>query len=388
MTMQKILTPDFIWAFFDQFTFSFIYQILITTLPIYLARLGSKEAEIGVLIGIFSVSSLVIRPFVGLALHKISERNFMIAGALLFAFSSLAYLLASPFWPFLVVRVLQGIGCAFFFTASVTFIANITPEAHRGQSLSYFYLSFNVSFALAPSFGMFLINHFSFTILFLVCTGLSLCSLMITTKLGKRNIKPLEDSSIQDKSFFSREALPPSTMIFLANNLWGALTAFFPLYALNQGMSNPGLFFAAYAIMIILCRGLGGKILDLYSREGVILPCLAANIIAMIILAFSRTVPMFILVAVIWGIGNAFLIPVLVAYTLDRAGSSRGPAMGTFSAFMELGVGLGAVITGIIIRLTTYPIMFLSLVLIGVINLNYFYFFVRKKDYLYTHSDR
>jgi hypothetical protein len=54
------------------------------------------------------------------------------------------------------------------------------------------------------------------------------------------------------------------------------------------------------------------------------------------------------------GLRAAFAIPALTAYTLDRGGSSRGPAMGTFTAFSDLGVSLGLVITGIIIRLTSY----------------------------------
>jgi hypothetical protein len=36
--------------------------------------------------------------------------------------------------------------------------ANTTPETHRGQSISYFFLSMNIAQASAPSFGMLLIN--------------------------------------------------------------------------------------------------------------------------------------------------------------------------------------------------------------------------------------
>ena len=139
MTTQKILTRDFVLCFFAQFTFSSVFYILIPTLPIYLSRLGAKEAEIGVLIGVFSVSSLVFRPIVGKPLLKIPERRFMIGGTLFFASSSVAYLFAPPFWPLLAVRVFQGIGLAFFSTASFTLLANITPEANRGQIISYFY---------------------------------------------------------------------------------------------------------------------------------------------------------------------------------------------------------------------------------------------------------
>src|SRR4030042_663744 len=256
MATQKILTRDFILCFFAQFTFTCVFHILIPTLPIYLSRLGSSEVEIGVLIGSLSVSSLVLRPFIGRALIKIPERNFMIAGALIFALTSVAYFFVSPFWPFLMVRIFQGIGMAFFYTASVTLIANISPDAHRGQSISYFFLAFNISFALAPAFGMFLIDLFSFTPLFLFCLGLSLCSLFLTTRLRRRKVEPLEDLFRQDDSIFSRKVIPSGIMAFFAHIIWGALTAFFPLYALDQGVANPGFFFRAYAIVLILGRTL------------------------------------------------------------------------------------------------------------------------------------
>jgi MFS family permease len=197
--------------------------------------------------------------------------------------------------------------------------------------------------------------------------------------LGRRQVVPLQDSSIDDGFLLTRKALPPSVISSLSLFVWGALTAFFPLYAINHGVANPGLFFTTIAIMLILGRAIGGKILDLYSREKVILPCLFTYIISMVILIFSKNLPMFILVAAIWGIGNAFLAPALMAYTLDRVGSPAGPTMATFTAITDLGLTLGPVIMGIILHSTNYPIMFLCLGITSLINLNYFYFFVRKK---------
>ena len=371
-TTQKILNREFLLTFFAQLALSFTFSLLVPTLPIYLLQSGATEVEIGVLIGIPGISSMVLRPFVGRTLSQIPERNFMLGGAVLLVICSAAYLWASPFWPLLIVRLLQGIGIALFYTASVTLIANVSPATHRGQSISYFYLAFQISSVLAPSFGMFLINHSSFTLLFMVCTGLSLCSLFVTFKLEERPVDPMGDQSVQDHPFFSRESLPPAIIAFMTSCVFGAITAFFPLYALNHGMANPGLFFSAFAVTIILGRALGGRILDLHGRGRAIFFSLSTYIIAMSIFPFSKTLPMFIVVAVIWGIGHTFLYPALAAYTLDLAGSSRGPAMGIFTAADDLGMGLGPILMGIVLRLTSYPIMFLCLALIGAINLSYF----------------
>jgi predicted MFS family arabinose efflux permease len=385
MSERKIFTRDFAFCFLAQFAFSSVLFVLAPTLPIYLSKSGSREAEIGVLIGISSIFSLMLRPFVGKGLSRRPERYFLSVGAFILTLSMVALLWISPFWPLLVVRAFQGVSAALFYTSSFTLIANISSEERRGQSISLYYLSNNVAFALVPAFGMVLINAFefpmNFTILFLFCTGLSICSLTFILKLGKREIPPLEDPLSAKQSLLNLPAVPPAIMAFLVNIIWGAIIAFFPLYAIDHGVSNPGLFFAVFAIMLILGRGFGGKLLDLYAkeREKIIFPCLIAYVIAMVLLAFSKTLLMFILVAVIWGMGNALLYPMLITIALDREGSDRGPAMGTYTGIADLGTGLGPVIMGLVLSWSNYQVMFLCLAFVAATNFLYFHYFIRRK---------
>jgi MFS family permease len=88
---------------------------------------------------------------------------------------------------------------------------------------------------------------------------------------------------------------------------------------------------------------------------------------------------MFVLAALIWGIGHAFFYPSLAVYVLDRVGSSRSLAMGTLTAMTDLGIFMGPVVMGVVIQFASYPTMFLCLSLIGIFNLIYFYLFVRDK---------
>lgn len=378
MTLRKILSREFILCFFSQFAFTFVFHILVPTIPIYLSKSGSTEVEIGILIGALGISSLVLRPIVGKKLSQIREKKFMLAGAILFSVTSIAYILTPPFWPFLLVRVFQGIGTAFFFTASIALITNITPEAYRGQSLGYFFLSFNISMALAPIIGMFLINQFSFDILFSVCTALSLCSLGIASKLSQKQPDSIALLPTEVRSSFGFKALSPILLYFMVHMIFGALMAFFPLHAINQGVANPGLFFTAYAFVMISGRVFGGRVFDIQKREKVILPCIIAFILAMTLLAFSKSLGMFILVAVIAAAGHAFLVPSLFAYVLDLVGTSHGTAIGWLTAMGDLGLGLGPMIMGVVLRLTDFPTMFLCLALTGLLGFAYFYLFVRR----------
>ncbi len=379
MTLRKILSREFVLCFFAQFAFTSVFHVLVPTIPIYLSRLGSTEVEIGILIGTFGIASLVLRPVIGKTLSRIPEKKFMLAGAILSVITSMAYIFTPPFWPFLFVRVVQGIGSAFFFTAALTFIANITPGAYRGQSLGYFFLSFNISMAVAPILGMFLINQFSFNILFSVCTVLSLCSLWIASRLTRSQLNAVEALPTDARSHLDFRTLSPILVYLMVHMIWGALVAFFPLHAINHGVANPGLFFTAYASVMISGRVFGGRVFDVQRREKVILPCVIAFIVAMTLLAFSESLGMFILVAVIAATGHAFLVPSLFAYVLDLVGPSRGPAIGWLTAMGDLGLGLGPMIMGVILRLTSFPTMFLSLAFTGLLGLSYFYLFVRGK---------
>lgn len=379
MTEERGFTGDFVLVCLAQFNISFVFCVLLPTIPIYLSSSKVREAEIGLLVGSLSVSSLLLRPVVGRALVKNPERRFMMVGAFLYIVASLAYLWAPPFWPLLMVRVLHGVGLAFFATSAFTRVANIVPDSHRGQMVSYFYLANNIAFALAPYIGVHLYNQYGFPIVFWLCATLSAAALVISAKLGRSQGLPLGQAAKRPQPLLSREALSPAFMAFMVNLIWGAITAFFPLYALSRGVRNPGLFFAAFALMLILGRGLGGRILDLYDREKVMFPCLIAYPLGMGILAFSSTMPWFLLVAVIWGAGNAFLYPSLLILAIDRAGALRGPAMGTFTAVADLGTGMGAMIMGAILQGSSYRVMFLCLAMAGVINFLYFHFFLREK---------
>lgn len=303
----------------------------------------------------------------------------MIGGALIYVLSCLAYLVAPPFWPLMIVRAIHGIGMAFFATASFTLIANITPEAQRGRLISYFYLSYNIAFALGPYFGMLLINQFNFITLFAVCTGLSVVSLYLALKLGKREPAPLEGTSLRDQAFPSRKALPPATVSFMLNVIWGTLATFFPLYALKHGVSNPGTFFIFLAIALMTGRIFGGKVLDSRNRGKVIILCLALIIAALVIFPFANTLGLFILIAVLLGSGWAFLYPFLTIHIIEHAGPARGPAMATFTALGDLGAGLGPMIMGIILQKTSYPVMFTCLIFTGIANFLFYYYAIAKK---------
>ena len=291
-TVRNILTHDFVLGFLGLFAFIVAYHALLPTLPIFFERLGSNEWEIGVLVGIFGGSSLVFRLIVGSILLKYSEKSVMMVGALLFAVTFIASIVLRPFWPFFAIRFFQGVAFAFIDTAALAFIIKGTPLPNRGQAISYFVLAPPFSQAIAPSLGMFLINQYSFTVLFLFCVGLSLCAFFFSWKVkGQKSVTPEKETPVNNNLFFEKKIVAPSIVNFLQNFVWGGIIAFLPLYVVKCGVANPGFFFTANAFMLIAGRVLGGRILDTCNKEKIIRTFIFISMVAMVILAFSRTLP-------------------------------------------------------------------------------------------------
>ena len=107
-TIMNLFTRDFTFAFLALFSFLSTIYALFPTLPVYLVKLDFSVREIGIVIGVYGASSLAFRFVVGGALLRYPEKNIMIAGSLLAFTSFLASVVFRSFWPFFVIRFLQG----------------------------------------------------------------------------------------------------------------------------------------------------------------------------------------------------------------------------------------------------------------------------------------
>ncbi len=381
LTGSTLFTGNFILVFVAFFAFVAANHAFMPVLPIYLAKLGSSEREVGVLAGIIGIAALVSRFFVGGALTRYSEKSIMIFGAALFGLTFLAAIAFRPFWPFFAVRVFQGIALASLQTAALAYIVKIVPVAHRASSIAYFMLAPNFAMALAAPSGIFLANQYGFAVFFLACTGLCVCSFSLSWSVKEQKAVVASEESAQSHSTFLVEwkILVPAIVNFLQIFVWGSLMTFIPLYGLQRGITNPGLFFTANAVMIISGRIFGGRILDTCNKEKMILSFMLINAIALIILSVSKTLTMFIFVGLLWGVAGSFFMPACMAYAFEYAGSFGGAAVGTFHAFVDLGMALGPAVTGLILSRTGYPVMFLCLAFICLVDMAYFQFFVRKR---------
>ncbi|MDD2553801.1 MAG: MFS transporter [Desulfotomaculaceae bacterium] len=73
--------------------FTFIgFQMLLPTLPVYVKDLGGSDTSAGLVVGIFTISAILIRSFTGQALDVYGRKGIFLAGMIIFTACALAYI--------------------------------------------------------------------------------------------------------------------------------------------------------------------------------------------------------------------------------------------------------------------------------------------------------
>ena len=359
---DRLLSRDFALACAGNFTFFGSMHFLLPALPLYVILLGGHESDVGMVMGAFTLTSVLLRPYVGRGVDTWRRKPFLLLGALIFILASLSYNLASSVPQVLLVRAFHGAGIACFTTAAATYIADIVPASRRGAALGYYGMFSNVAMSIGPFLGGLLMRSFSLPVLFAASAGMGLASLGIVSLLREPPKAPSPRTAASvPRPLICRSAIFPSLVMFSVSLTYGTVLSFLPLLAVERKIENYEVFFTAFALALIVVRAVAGELSDRFGRAAVVIPGMVLTVVAMALLSVTSSLPVLLLVALMYGLGFGAVNPSLQAFTVDRAGlADRGAAMATFSAAFDLGIGLGSVALGYILQFSTFGAMYLA----------------------------
>lgn len=353
--MERLWTRPFIQMTVGMLFLFTGFYLLLPTLPLYIKQLGGSEAQVGLIIGMFTLSAVIFRPIVGGLLDRYGRRPFIVGGLLFFALSMYLYDWVAGILLLVVLRIIHGMSWAISTTAVGTAITDIIPSTRRGEGMGWYGLAMTVAMAVGPMLGIWIIQNYSFHSLFLFATSLSVVALI----LGFMTKIPFQRrAAIGRMEFFERSVLSVTVAIFFLAVAYGGITTFLPLFAESLQL-NSGTFFLVYAIALTLIRPMAGKLSDRYGETFVILPALGITILALIVLSLSTGLTGVIISAILYGIGFGSAQPALQAATLRLARPDRkGVANASFFTAFDLGIGFGAIMLGWISQYTGYQTLF------------------------------
>ncbi|WP_031514034.1 MFS transporter [Desulfofalx alkaliphila] len=358
---SALWTRDFILICLVNLTLFLGFQMLMPTLPVFVAHLGGQESMVGLVVGIFTVAAVVVRPFVGRSLDTHGRKPLLFAGLVVFIIITLAYNWAGSILMLLVLRFLHGLGWGTSNTATGTVASDIIPKPRLGEGMGYFGLATTLSMAVAPALGLYIIYQYNFTVLFFSSAALAILSLALSTCI-KNEVKrdPKEAAPKGFASMFEPQAFRPSLVLFFITLTYGAVVTFIALHAAEKGILNIGIFFTVYAVVLAVTRPLAGMLADRKGFDIVVIPGTLLIAVGMLILGIAEPLWMFLAAAVFYALGFGFAQPSLQAMTVyNLPPHRRGAANGTFFSAFDLGIGVGAVLWGVVSQLVGYGTMYM-----------------------------
>lgn len=358
-------------------------SVLTVIFPLQASDYGMREAEVGLMMGMYMFVCMVLRPWAGQIVSKYSVFTVMKYLLLAHAATLLLYV-----WlgveSLYVVRILQGVVTAFFSMAMQFGIMETLRDEDRGQGMAMYSLSSVMPGLYGPVLAMLLYTNadLSWLLIFIVILAFAPLLFFINSPLPKTR---KENTSFTLKEIIEgikiarehRGLVVATGVMLLGSSTFGALTTFVPLYFVITDIGNVGLFLFLQALVVVGSRFIFRKYIpsDGKWHPGFITLVLSSSIIGTTMLAFLPQIGSYIYISAIFiGIATAMLYPTLTTYiSFAIPDSHKHILLGLFLASYDLGFSLGGMLMGIVIQFGSYPIMFFTCAIISIAAIAYNY---------------
>jgi MFS family permease len=363
---SRLWTRDFILGLSAYF-FLFLSISLFFLLPLFLKQFGPGDSQVGLIMGIHSLTAILIRPFFGRLIDRQGGKKISLAGIVILMAAVPFFNLVRDAGAFPVfLRALTGIGWGISMTATITMCTDLAPVQSMARSIGIVGVAGLVANAVGPSLGEEIIQRFGFSGLFnfsLLFLVLSFFLLMITPELlredrGEKSTSEKTTRVWRNTSWFLLVII--GSMPIIHGSIRGAIIYFMPLLIKNLNLGRVGPFFVIFSAAAILSRFRLGGLSDRYGRKKIVF--LSALIISLNLVLISRTgsTSLLLVTGFIGGLGQGLIFPALSTYLIDFMGrENKGLAISLYNSLFDAGMGVGSIFYGWISELAGLKQMYL-----------------------------
>ncbi|WP_343798318.1 MFS transporter [Bacillus carboniphilus] len=331
------------------------FQMLIPTMPPYIKSLGATGFEIGLVTTLFSIGAVLSRPFIGFMLQYKARKPLVLFGAILLLIITFVYPLSQIVFIFLFFRLAHGLAWGWSTTVNGTAAVDVVPNSRLGEGMGYFGLSVTLGMIIAPSLGIYLYQVTSFTNLVYISGMLGIISVILLSIVRYQTPEDVKQTKKEELTFsyigslVEKTSWYPAAITMAATFGYGSIITFIVIFGEERGIEQIFLFYLANAIMASISRPVAGKWFDEKGPKGLVILCTLIAFSGMWVLSFAYTGLHIAVAGALFGVGFGSLIPTLQSWTLSQTPSNRrGVANGMFFSSIDLGLGLGGLVFGII----------------------------------------
>ncbi len=336
-------------------------------LPLFIQDHGGSKSDIGIVMGVFALSSVLCRPWISALIDRIGRKRSYTIGCTIMSGIPLTYLffqgdLSHFYFRLLLVRIIHGVGLAFCFTSVFTYIADIVPEERLNEGIGMFGITGLSGLAIGPFVAENIIRNFGFPTFFFAAAGLGALGLLLHLPLRESFSQVYENSS---QSFFSVLLRNRTLTVALLAVIFGfglsAAGGFVSPFAKEKEVAFISLYFICYSSAAVITRLLGGRLADRVGEERIVPYALVLTGAGLFMLVFLGGSLVLGLSGLMSGCGHGFLFPCLNTLAIrNEPVEIRGKINGVFTGGIDAGAFVGSVMLGYIGEWAGFPTLFLA----------------------------
>ena len=252
---------------------------------------------------------------------------------------------------FFVLRFLHGMSTGFKPTGTATYMADIVPVNKRGEAMGLLGVFLSLGMTAGLSIGSLIAQEFSLDVMFYTSGVFGILSVLILAGMKESLEEPQKFSfklfNIKWVDVLEPRVIKPSIVMALTSFSFGIILTVIPDFTEYLGIKNKGLFFTSFTLASLLIRLVAGKVSDAKGRVFVLRLSTILIAIAMALVAYSTAYSHFITASIVFGVAIGMNSPTLFAWAVDLSDEKfRGRSMSTIFISLEIGIGVGAVLSG------------------------------------------
>ena len=172
--MGRKLAP----LFFAAFLAYGCNNIFMTLTPSFVVAAGGTLAEAGLQNSVYLAAAVLLRFAFGPAADRWGTKPVMLVGLASFVLGGVLFPLCVEFWQMLLVRCVQAVGLASFWSSATATVSEAAPPQARGRWLGLYRLTTSASLLLGPLVAFGLVKAAGFAACFRVLAGCSAVALV------------------------------------------------------------------------------------------------------------------------------------------------------------------------------------------------------------------
>ena len=389
MNTDRLWSPAFINYGVSSGIFYMTQYVLVAALPIILtSELGGSALDAGLAMTYFQIGTILCRPFAGRLIDGLDKRVILLISSALFFVIMGLFNLTTSLQTIFVLRGLHGAIFALGTTVMAALAVVVLPASRKGEGINMFAVFSNIAMVLGPAVGLYALQAYGSSALYMFLTIMTALAFILSNiiRLPKELAKPKQKKSKgwSISQFIEKRSLPWALMGLFIGFTYSGVLVFIPIELNSMGAGVWGsVFFAIFALMIIISRPLVGKVYARYGSRFVIYPGVGLFIVGLAILGVVSTPVGIICTAPLLGLGYGAAQPAFQALAVQSAPIERaGVSTATYFLALDIAVGAGSVILALIANALGYQYLYQITSLIMIIALALYHFVIRKHSYV------